>query len=37
MILWTIQPKEIYDMLMTDGFYRCDAKKIGKEGKKGLQ
>lgn len=30
MRLWTIQPEEVYQMIMLKGYYRCDGRKIDK-------
>ena len=29
MILWTIQPQEVYDNLMKTGVFRCDFEQSG--------
>ena len=29
MKLWTMQPVEVYDLLMQDGVFRCDPTKVG--------
>lgn len=29
MRLWTMQPVEVYDILMKDGVFRCDPEKVG--------
>lgn len=31
MILWTIQPKEVFDLIQREGVYRCDIHKSGFE------
>ncbi|MBQ7154699.1 MAG: hypothetical protein IJR85_03970 [Synergistaceae bacterium] len=29
MILWTIQPEEIFELIERTGVYRCDGRKMG--------
>ena len=31
MILWTIQPEEVFNEIQNNGVYRCDIKKSGME------
>ena len=31
MILWTIQPEEVFDLIQREGVYRCDIHKSGME------
>lgn len=29
MILWTIQPEKLFDLIQSEGVYRCDIHKSG--------